>query len=161
MSTSTLSINATSAVAGRRRRILRLRAVVAAVVAALTVWATVVHGLGLTLRAPAGGGREATVIGATEVFLVSAIASLAGWATLALLERLTARARHLWAGLAVAVLMLSLGGPLSGAGVTAANRLALVALHVVVGAVLVPTLHRTSRGGSARRDFREPVREKD
>lgn len=76
----------------------------------------------------------------------SLLVVLAGWGLLALLERVAARARDLWAVIAVVVLIGSLGGPLSGTGVTTANRWALVGLHLVVGVVLVRLLYRTSPG---------------
>jgi hypothetical protein len=79
----------------------------------------------------------------------SGAAALAAWALLALLERLTNRARTLWTVAAVVVLVASLAGPLSGSGITATNRTVLVLLHLTVGAVLILTLRRTapSRAG--------------
>ena len=44
----------------------------------------------------------------------------------------------------------SLGGPLSGSGVTAANRAVLVLLHLAVGAVLIPALRRTAASRAGR-----------
>lgn len=52
--------------------------------------------------------------------------------------------------MAVVVLVLSLGGPLSGAGVTLANKLWLALMHVAVGATLIPLLARTSPRRSDR-----------
>jgi hypothetical protein len=40
--------------------------------------------------------------------------------------------------------VLSLGTPLSGTGITAANRAVLVLMHLAVGGVLIPALYRTS-----------------
>jgi hypothetical protein len=44
-----------------------------------------------------------------------------------------------------AVLILSLGGPLSGEGIATANKLALVSMHLAAGAVLIPLLYRSAR----------------
>jgi hypothetical protein len=44
----------------------------------------------------------------------------------------------------VVVLLASLGAPLSGTGVTAANRAVLTLLHLTVAAVLIPVFYRTS-----------------
>ncbi len=41
-------------------------------------------------------------------------------------------------------LALSLGTPLSGTGITAANRIALLLMHLTVGAVLISAFYRTS-----------------
>ncbi|HZC99496.1 MAG TPA: DUF6069 family protein [Actinomycetes bacterium] len=132
------------------RRRARLVAVVAAVGAALVLWAVVELAFGLDLRGPASGAAtEALDVGPAQVVIVSLLAALAGWGLLAVLERLTSRARGLWAVIAVVVVIGSLGGPLSGTGVTAANRWALAGLHLVVGAVLIPTLYRTSPAGAA------------
>jgi hypothetical protein len=49
-----------------------------------------------------------------------------------------------WLIVAPLALVLSLATPLSGSGVTLANRTALLAMHLVVGAVLIPALARTS-----------------
>lgn len=123
----------------------RLIAVVAATVAALVVWVVFVA-LGIDLQEPTFGAGQATRdLGAVPVVVASAVASLAGWGLLALLERFTARARAVWTVVAVVVLVLSLGGPLSAAGITTANRIALLLMHLAVGAVLIPLLSRTSR----------------
>lgn len=126
----------------------RLLAVVAAVSAALILWAVIELAFGLDLRGPASA-TEALDVGPAQVVVGSLLAALAGWGLLAALERFTSRARDLWALVAVVVVIGSLGGPLSGTGVTTANRWALVGFHLVVGAVLIPLLYRTSPGRTA------------
>ena len=126
------------------RRKGRLVIVAAAVLAAAAVWIVVDPILGIDLRSPANGGRESMDVGPALIVLASAIASAIGWAALALLERLASRARAVWAAAATLLLLASLGAPLSGTGVTAANRTALAVLHLAVGAVLIPGLLRTS-----------------
>ena len=126
------------------RRASRLLAAAVATAAALTVWAVAEFAFGIDLQSPANPGRPSHDIGAANVALAAITASLAGWTLLAVLERLTSHARTVWAVIAVVALALSLGAPLNGAGITPANQAVLVALHVVVAAVLVPTLWRSS-----------------
>ena len=126
------------------RRKARLLVASATVLGAVVVWIVVDPILGIDLRSPTNGGRESMDIGPALVVFASAIAAAIGWAALALLERLTSQARAVWAVGATLVLLASLGGPLSGTDVTAANRTALAVLHLAVGAVLIPGLLRTS-----------------
>lgn len=129
----------------RRRRTTRTLAVAAAVIAALAVWLLAEPWLGNDLRSPANGTQASQDISGVNVVIAAAIAGLAGWALLAVLERFTARARTIWTVIAVVVMLASLGGPLSGTGITATNRTWLVLMHAVVGAVLIPLLASTSR----------------
>src|SRR5437773_58011 len=133
MSTWTLPDATTTArerASGRRNA--RLMAVAAAVLTALAIWALAELVFGIHLRAPEGFGASGD-IDALDVAIVSTLLSLAGWGLLALLERLTTRARRVWVVIAVVALVLSLGTPLSGTGVTAANRIVLVLMHLAVG----------------------------
>jgi len=125
-------------------------AVVAAVVAALVVYLLITQAFGQDLRTPGMSGKGATELNIGAVLLVSALASLAAWGLLAVLERFTARARTIWTVVAVVGLVLSLAGPMSGTGITTGNRLALALMHVVVGAVLIVLMRRApGRDGSA------------
>jgi len=132
---------------GRQRaRLARLAAVGGAIVAALAVWFVAEVVLGLDLRQPAASvGTQAESIDAVHVVFSAAVGSLAGWALLAVAERLTARPRRVWTVIAVVALVVSLGGPLSGSGITTSNRLALLLMHVVVAAVVILALGRTAR----------------
>src|SRR4051794_7144375 len=56
---------------------------------------------------------EVTTISAASVILTSAVMALAGWALLAVLERLSRNGRRIWTAIAVVVLLLSLIAPLS------------------------------------------------
>lgn len=134
----------------RARRRARVAAVAAGVAAPLATWTVVEVAFGVDLQAPGfdGSGRSFD-IGPQQVVFTAGLASLAGWGLLAVLERLASRARRTWVRrawvvVASAALLASLGGPLSGSGITAGNRAVLAGMHLVVGAVLIPTLSRTS-----------------
>jgi len=128
----------------------RLLAIAAALLLAEAVWVVAELALGLRLQAPAGPGYpEPMDIGPFTVGLASAALALVGWGVLAVLERLTSRARRIWLVIALIALVASLGMPLSGTGVSAANRAVLVLMHLAVGGVLIPALYRSSRGRSA------------
>ncbi len=130
---------------GRGRRALRLMGAAGAVLAAVAVWWVAEVAFGLDLRQPAADGRAADDIDAGHVVLAAAVGSLVGWALLAVLERVTSRAYAIWRAVAALALLASLGGPLSGSGITTANRLVLVLMHLVVAAVLIAVMYRTSR----------------
>lgn len=124
----------------------RAAAVGGAILAALAVWFVAEVVFGLDLRSPAAGASEqAEDVTAIQVVFAAAVGSLAGWALLAVLERVTSRPRRVWTAIATLVLVVSLAGPLSGSDITTANRLMLVLLHVVVAAALIATLARTAK----------------
>ncbi|MGC5289231.1 DUF6069 family protein [Micromonospora sp. DT231] len=76
--------------------------------------------------------------------VIALIASLAGWAMLALLERLLPRtARRNWTITALAVLLMSFA-PVAAPGMDSATRLTLAAMHVAVAAVLIPAMTRAT-----------------
>lgn len=138
-----ISPHTTNAVASGARWKGRLLAVGAAVVAALVVF-VLLKVFGQELRTPGMNGAAAAQLNAGAVVLVSALAGFAAWALLAVLERFTEKALMIWTIVAVAVLVLSLGGPMSGTGVSTGNRLALALMHVVAGTVLIVLMRRTA-----------------
>ena len=81
------------------------------------------------------------LVGIDAVVLSSLAGSLAGWGLLAILERRFARARTIWTGIAIAVLLVSFSAPIS-AGTATTTKFALAMMHVAVAAVLIPTLRR-------------------
>jgi hypothetical protein len=113
----------------------------ATVIAAFAVWALLSQVAGLDLEAEQGGSTMH--IGGASVFIASVVMALAGWGLLALLERRTANARKIWTIVALIGCALSLGSPLIS-GIGAGAKLGLASLHLVVGAVLIPGLRRTS-----------------
>ena len=121
---------------------LRMLGVAGAVLAPLALWSIAVPVVGVDLSVRPGGGSTQTV-GAGAILAVSLLASLLGWALLAVLERRSARARNLWTGVAVAVLLTSLAGPLTGA-TTATSKTVLALMHLSLGAVLIPALRHSS-----------------
>jgi hypothetical protein len=72
---------------------------------------------------------------------VTVVLGLAGWGVLALLERLTRYGARAWTVVAVVVVIASMI-PIVLVEATTATRVALAAVHLAVGAVLVPTLVR-------------------
>ena len=116
--------------------------VVWAGVAAVLIWLVQGPLTGVDLVVRDGAGT--TTVGPAAVVAVSLIAGAAGWALLALLERVTTRARTVWCAIAIAVLLVSFAGPL-GAATTAQAKGALAAMHAVVGVILIAGLARSSR----------------
>jgi Family of unknown function (DUF6069) len=142
MSTTT-AIARTIAPATRSVRRSRLLIVLGAAAATLTVW-VVAHALGgVELRVRLGSGTDGQAVGPAAVALATIAAGLAGWVLLAILERITPRARSVWTVAAMVGLVLSLAGPL-GSGVTTGAKLSLMCTHLAAAAVLMPLLARSS-----------------
>jgi hypothetical protein len=120
-----------------RRHAYRLLAVLAATAAAGLIWMLVALLLHHPLRV------DDLEIGLAAVLSVAFLAAVAGWGTLALLERLTRSARGVWAAIAILVLLVSFA-PVSTSGLDAMTRVTLSALHISVAAVVIPMLLRTS-----------------
>ncbi|GAA0284365.1 hypothetical protein GCM10009539_85670 [Cryptosporangium japonicum] len=115
---------------------------VGATLAALAGWVVIGPIAGADLVVEGNNGRTITV-GVGPVIVLSMAAGLVAWALLALLERFTTRARAIWVVLAVIGLLLSFA-PLTGSDASTGTRAGLAALHLVVAAVLIPVLWRTS-----------------
>lgn len=144
MSTVATATTIPTALATKARRRARVLTVALTMLAALALWVIVEYGFGLDLRSPAFGAGGSADIGAVNVLIAALIGSAAGWALLAVLERFTARARKLWTAGAIVALLVSLGGPFGGTGITASNRLVLALMHVVVAGVVIAGLYRSS-----------------
>lgn len=116
-------------------------AVAGAAVAACVPWA---------VAAIAGTDLEVTTAGWTMdvglpmVLGAALVVSLAGWGLLTLLQRRTSDARRSWTIVAVTVLVLSLGGPLT-ADASTVTRVYLAHMHLAVGLVLIPGLRAAAR----------------
>ncbi|MFI7064161.1 DUF6069 family protein [Kribbella sp. NPDC050124] len=131
-----------SAVRGTRagRRAL---AVVGAVAAAVLVWVVGEPLLGNDLIIQAEG-QEPQDLGASALIIFAVFFSLLGWALLALLERVTPRARLIWTVVALAFLAVSFYFPLLAIEASGGTRTVLACGHVAVAAVLVPAFRATS-----------------
>jgi Family of unknown function (DUF6069) len=147
MSTTDSAVPRSSTPAATRIR-TRAITVAAAVLAAIIVWVIEVPVAGIDLVVqPVGAATQQ--VGFGSVLAMSLTASLLGWALLALLERIRpADARTMWTVTAVVVFALSLFGPLTG-GSTLLVGLALVVMHVVVAAVLIVGMRRSTGPGPA------------
>lgn len=115
---STLSIPRSNATRTPQRGV-RLLAVPGAALATVAVWLLTANLFGVALYQPAFGVRPPQALIAGIVAFLAFLAALAA-------------------------LVLSLGGPLSGHGVTSSNRLALLCMHLAVAAVVSPLLYRSS-----------------
>jgi Family of unknown function (DUF6069) len=126
------------------RRLMRATAVATSSLAATAAWLIAVPFAGVDLVVDRWDGAGTMTVLLAHVVATAMIASLAGWAALAVLERLTRRARTAWTVGASIALLASLLMPLT-AGATTAAAVTLAALHLVVGAILIPTLARSAR----------------
>jgi hypothetical protein len=143
MLTTTNSTAAARAV--RDIKQVRGRALCAAggALAAALAWTVEVPLLGIHLNFRFGTGHIQT-IAAGQVIGISVAAALLGWLLLALLERRTAHARRIWTTIALAVLGASLALPAAVAATTSAAA-GLIAMHLIVGAAVIPAMARTAR----------------
>ena len=110
---------------------------------AALAWIVEVPLLGIHLNFRFGAGHIQTIT-VGQVIGVTVAASLLGWLLLALLERRTPRARLLWTISALAALAASLALPLIAATTTSAAA-GLIAMHLTVGAAVIPALAHTAR----------------
>src|SRR5215831_11625165 len=132
-----------------QRRLSRSMTLPAAALAVTAVWLIADTAAGIDLHQPAFGSAAPQELSVAFVASVGALAPALGWALLALLERKSSGAPRLWLRIALVALLVSLGAPLSGHGVGAGNRLALVVMHLVAAAVIIPLLYRTTAGFDA------------
>ncbi|MDP9866745.1 MULTISPECIES: DUF6069 family protein [Streptosporangium] len=141
MSGETIPTRAVPERAGRTAT-RRALTVAGATAAALVLWALTgpVAGIGLSVRLDGA----VQPVGPAAVATASLLAGLAGWALLALLERILKRPGRTWTVIAAVVLALSLAGPLGA--VDTASTVVLAGMHLIVAAVLIPGLGRSVRG---------------
>jgi len=125
------------------RRRSRATAVAAAVLAPAAVWLAAVPLLGVDLQVDQPSGRPPAQITLPLVLATALAASLAGWGLLALLERLTRRARAIWTATAVVALAVSFA-PLLAPGTPTTSRVVLALMHLSVAAILIPSLARSA-----------------
>ncbi|MCW6003559.1 hypothetical protein K1W54_03040 [Micromonospora sp. CPCC 205371] len=118
--------------------------VAGAVLATTLVWVIGEPLLGhdLVVTSP---GQPAMDLGLAEIIFMALASSLLGWAALAILERITARAMVIWTIAAFVVLAASFL-PFAGVETSGGSKVVLALTHVAVAAVLIPGLRRTSAG---------------
>ena len=129
----------------RLRRSDRVVAVIATIIAPVLVWLLATVGFGQQLYSPGFGGTAPQELSIWLVAASAGIAALAGAGVLAVIERISRRPAQVWLVVSTAVLILSLGAPLSGEGIGTADKLALVSMHLAAGAVMIPLLYRSAR----------------
>lgn len=140
--TSTLALRSPAGgPAARRRRTTRALAVLGAAAAAAAGWVLAQPLAGVDLEVVMAGRTQS--VGLLPVVGTALAMGVLGWALLALLERFTRRAAALWTAAALGVTVVSLAGPLASAATVAAG-LVLAGLHLLVAAVLVPAMRRSS-----------------
>jgi hypothetical protein len=123
---------------------IRFVAVHGAVAAAVAVWLIARYGAGLQLHTPGfGPAQHPASLGLGLVAIASAVASLAAWGAVKLIERTTGRPGRAWIAVGLLATVVSLSAPLAGHGITLAERLTLVCMHLAVAAVLIPAFALT------------------
>jgi Family of unknown function (DUF6069) len=142
----------------RERSPRRERAAIAAigVAAAVVAWLALQYGAHAHMLVKLAPGRPATHVTLVSAIVASALAGLAGWGVLTLLERRTAHPHRNWLITSIAVLVVSLAGPLA-AGQGTGAKLSLAVLHLAVAAAIIPRLAWSASDappGSGRRGWR-------
>ena len=134
---ATLATPATISAPDRR---LRVGAVGGALLATGAVWLAG-HALGVTFQVATGGPPQTFTLPFLLGFTLQV--ALAGWVTLAVLERYTRHAMGIWTALGVTVLALSFA-PIAIAGASAPTKAALSLIHLSVAGVLLVTMRRSA-----------------
>ncbi|MEP7064219.1 MAG: DUF6069 family protein [Betaproteobacteria bacterium] len=135
-------------VTATHRRKLRLLAVAGSALATVVVWLVANKVFGIDLYQPAFDARAPQPMPAGFVAVVGAMVALFGWGLLALFERFSLRGERLWLFVAITALLLSLGAPFSGHGISDGNRIALVCMHLAAAAIVIPLFHRSSNAAT-------------
>lgn len=128
---------------GRQPWLRRTLAVAAAATSSAATWLVINTGLGRPISSPAFGDAPPTELGLGAVVAAVVLPALAGWALLIGIGRLVSRPARAWTTIAIGFTLVSLGGPLSGGGVTATDRAALVVLHLIAAASYLALMRRT------------------
>lgn len=128
----------------RSRRLQRLALVVGAGVTNAVIFLVArAAGTDFTITDPGPAGKAHT-FAAPEIAVITVICALAGWLTLAALERWTRRPRAIWSGLALAVVLLSLV-PIGIEQATTSTRIMLGVIHAMAAVALLPMLRSSSK----------------
>lgn len=139
MTTTSTTLATPATVSGPNRR-LRASAVGGALLATGAVWLAG-HALGVSFKVATGGPPQTFTLPFLLGFTLQI--ALAGWVTLAVLERYTRHALRIWTALGGTVLALSFA-PIALAGASAATKAALSLIHLSVAGVLLVTMRRSA-----------------
>ncbi len=116
-------------------------AALTAAAANLTFFLVAKHAFTISFVMPyQGPGSAPAPLPAGMVIIASAVSALAAAGLLGVLTLLVARPRPIFLLLAALGALLSLGGPLSLAGVGLDTRLALITMHLLAAAIIVGLL---------------------
>ncbi|HEV2259789.1 MAG TPA: DUF6069 family protein [Streptosporangiaceae bacterium] len=130
-----------------RRARARALCVAGGALAAAVVWTVEVPLLGIDLNFRYGTSHT-QIVAVGQVIGASLAALLLGWLLLAVLEQRTPHARTLWTSLALIGVAASVALPLTVAttvATTASAVVALVVMHLMIGAAAIPAMARTAR----------------
>lgn len=125
---------------------VRFTAVAIGVLGVVIAFIVLRYGARVQLLVKTKPGGQVAQVTLVSAIVMSAVAGVAGWAVLGLLERFTAHPYKNWLIISIAVLVVSLAGPLL-AGQTTGARLSLAALHLAVAGAVIPLLARTASVG--------------
>ena len=118
----------------------RAIAVGGAVLGASLIWLGA-RALGVTFWVDPRHGHPPQVLSLPLIMGFTLFFGVLGWASLAVLERITRRATAIWTALAVAVLLLSFV-PIISVSAAAGTKAALSLIHCGIAAVLIPIMRR-------------------
>lgn len=122
----------------RARRLTRAAGVAGGTLVNAVIW-LIATALGVDFVLTDSTGTGVVDLPTTVIFTV--IFGLLGWGSLALLERFTRRGLAIWTVLAVAVVLASMV-PIFLVQATTGTQVALVLIHLAVGAALIPAARR-------------------
>jgi len=127
-----------------RRSPVRSGIVVGTAAVAALAWAVITIGFDATIHGPTFADATPEPVGIGAVAMATLAAGLIGWVLLAAIERWTKAPTRIWTPTVVVAALVSLGGPLSGSGVTVGDRLALISAHLLVAAIYIPLIRHTA-----------------
>lgn len=150
MLTTTPALTTAAAVPAVKKGRTRALCAAGGALAAALAWTIEVPLLGIHLNFRYGTSHI-EIVAVSQIIGASLAASLLGWLLLAVLDRRTRHARTLWTSLALAGLAASVALPLAAATTSATTTSALVglaAMHLTVGAAVIPAMASTARARS-------------
>ena len=112
--------------------------IIVAMVVGTAIWLFARFVVGVRVMRPSLIGRDgSTDLGIAEVAVACLVVGLAAWALVAVLERRADQPRLQWITIGLVAVACSLGAPLSGHGVSGADRIVLVVMHLLVGGTII------------------------